>query len=70
MENKSQIETPDNKRTGVEKDQELELDYWSNEFGISKDELMEVVKAGGTSAQAVEQYVKKISLRSNTAYAL
>jgi uncharacterized protein DUF3606 len=58
MENTSQTRRPDNKKIGA--DEENELDYWSNEFGISKDELLKVVKAGGTSAEAVEKYVKKV----------
>jgi hypothetical protein len=58
MENKSQEVMPDNRRTGAEDD--IELDYWSNEFGISREELMAVVKAGGTSAEAVAKYVQKM----------
>ena len=36
-----------------------ELDYWSNKFGVSKDKLKAVVQTVGTSAQAVEDYLKK-----------
>jgi hypothetical protein len=36
-----------------------ELDYWSNKFGVSKDKLKAVVQTVGTSACAVEDYLKK-----------
>ncbi|QNR86165.1 DUF3606 domain-containing protein [Pedobacter riviphilus] len=36
-----------------------ELDYWSNKFGVSKDKLKAVVETVGTSADAVEDYLKK-----------
>ena len=57
MENKFQTATPDSKTIGAD---DNELDYWSNEFGISKEELMEAVKAGATTTEAVEEYVKKV----------
>ena len=37
---------------------EQEQDYWSNEFGISKDELSAAIKAGESYTTAVEKYVK------------
>lgn len=37
-----------------------ELNYWSKEFGIAKEELLEFVKRGGTFAAAVENYVKNL----------
>jgi hypothetical protein len=39
---------------------EQELNYWSNKFGIAKEELLAVVKRGGTFAAAVENYVKTV----------
>ncbi|NII82394.1 MULTISPECIES: DUF3606 domain-containing protein [unclassified Pedobacter] len=36
-----------------------ELDYWSNKFGVSKDKLKAVVETVGTSADAVQDYLKK-----------
>ncbi|WP_083488804.1 DUF3606 domain-containing protein [Pedobacter borealis] len=36
-----------------------ELDYWSNKFGVSKDKLKAVIQTVGTSARAVEDYLKK-----------
>ena len=59
METQSQTIMPENPMIGREDIQEL--DYWSNEFGISKNELLEVVKKGHTPAEAVEQYVKKLT---------
>lgn len=60
MENKLQNEAPVSKSTDAADDQEL--NYWSNKFGIGRDELIEVVKRGGTFAKAVENYVKKAEL--------
>ncbi|WP_461451849.1 hypothetical protein [Mucilaginibacter sp.] len=39
---------------------EDELNYWSEEFGIAKEELVSVFKHGGTFSAAVEAYVKKL----------
>ncbi|QNN45025.1 DUF3606 domain-containing protein [Pedobacter roseus] len=36
-----------------------ELDYWSNKFGVSKDKLKAAVQTVGTSAHAVEDFLKK-----------
>jgi hypothetical protein len=41
-------------------DDEQELNYWSEEFGIAKEELLAVLKHGGTFAAAVEAYVMKL----------
>ena len=41
-------------------DDEQELNYWSKEFGIAREELLAVVKRGGTFAAAVEQYVQTL----------
>lgn len=49
---------PDNTKINVEENDELE--YWSNEFGISREQLIYAIKAGRTSAAAVEEYVKNI----------
>ncbi len=57
---KLQAELLENKRPIAIDDQAL--DYWSEEFGISREELEETVKAGGTSAEAVEKYVKRVKL--------
>ena len=54
-----QVELPDNKITSTEDYQDL--DYWTNKFGISKEELLAALKAGKTSASAVEKYVKEVA---------
>lgn len=36
-----------------------ELEYWSNKFGVTKERLKEAVKAVGTSAAAVQNYLGK-----------
>ncbi len=60
MENQSPIAKQDVKLNSAEDDQEM--NYWSNKFGIAKEELLAVVKRGGTFAAAVENYVKKATL--------
>jgi hypothetical protein len=44
----------------VNTSEEQDLNYWSKEFGIAKEELIAVLKQGGTFASAVENYVKKL----------
>jgi len=46
-------------RTKININEGYELDYWSNKFGVSKDKLKAVVQTVGTSARAVEDYLKK-----------
>jgi len=41
---------------------ENEQDYWSNKFGISKDELAAAAKAGESYTTAIEKYVKTVEL--------
>ena len=36
-----------------------ELEYWSNKFGVTKERLKEAVKAVGTSAVVVQNYLGK-----------
>ena len=57
MDNKTKTGSPDMDRINVNEDYELQ--YWSKKFNVSGDELKSVVKAAGTSAQAVEDYLKK-----------
>ena len=58
MDNHSQNTQPETKVTTAEEAQDL--NYWSDKFGIAKEELIEVVKRGGTFATAVENFVKKV----------
>ena len=60
MENQSGMALKSHKITGIKDEQEFE--YWWKEFGISKDELLKTVNAGGTSTEALEKYVKKMQL--------
>jgi hypothetical protein len=55
---KSQNGLSENKTAGAIED--YELDYWSEEFGISKDELIAAVRAGIPASEAVEKYVKEV----------
>jgi hypothetical protein len=53
------------KKTGPEDDtrvnvnQEHEVRYWCTKYGCTEAELREAVKAVGTSAAAVGEYLKK-----------
>ena len=58
MENQAQIKVPENKALHFEKDHELK--HWSKKFGISIDELLKAIQAGGTSTDAIEKYVKRL----------
>lgn len=43
--------------------EEYELRFWSQRFHVSKDALKYAVEKVGTSAEEVEQYLKKHRLR-------
>lgn len=58
MENPSQNQ--EQQSNLITSDDDLELNYWSKEFGIAKDELLAFVKHGGTFAAAVENYVQRL----------
>ena len=58
MENLQQAQVTDYQQIPAEEQQNLA--YWSREFGISMDELIAAVKAGLSSSQAVENYVKHL----------
>ena len=60
MENQTQTQLPTARMIIAQDDNAL--DYWSNEFGISKEELTDAVKAGVSSTEAVEKYVQRIQL--------
>ena len=62
MENQPQIQQADiDLKTAVIEDDQ-ETSYWSNEFGIAKEELIAVIKRGGTLSAAIENYVKTAKL--------
>jgi hypothetical protein len=54
--NKSNIGGRDRHRISLEEDYEVR--YWANKFGISRDELKKVVREVGDNPQAVEDYLK------------
>ena len=57
MDNKSKTGSPDRDRINVNEDYELQ--YWSKKFNVTGVELKSAVKAAGTSAKAVRDYLKK-----------
>ena len=56
MDNKQHTGSPDRDRINVNEDYEVQ--YWSKKFGVNADELKKGVKHAGTSARAVEAYLK------------
>ncbi|MDB5118428.1 MAG: hypothetical protein JWQ79_3920 [Mucilaginibacter sp.] len=60
MENTAKNRASDHTRHYVAAEQEQ--DYWSNKFGISKNELAAAIKAGESYTAAVEKYVKNLKL--------
>lgn len=57
MDSKEKIGSPDRERINVNEDYELQ--YWSKELGITRDELIAAVKAAGTSVKDVKAYLNK-----------
>ena len=57
MDDKSKTGSPDSKFINV--NEGYEVSYWTKELGISKEELVAVVEAAGTSVNAVKQYLNK-----------
>jgi hypothetical protein len=49
--------TPDDQLIGTS--QEHEIRYWTEEFGVSRQELLDAVHSVGNSAQAVREYLGK-----------
>ncbi|MDR0260284.1 MAG: DUF3606 domain-containing protein [Comamonas sp.] len=46
-------------RSRINVNEDYELRDWSKKFNVSPDQLKAAVKAVGTSASAVEQYLKQ-----------
>lgn len=57
MDDKNKTGNPDRGRINV--NESYELQDWSKKFGVTPDELKKAVKAVGTSAKDVEEYLKK-----------
>jgi len=56
---KTKVKIPETKKAGIEEDREL--CYWSNKFGIAKEELKDVIRHGGTFTEAIEKYVNRLT---------
>ena len=57
MDDKTKTGNPD--RDLINTSEDYEVQYWSEKFGISAEELKSAVKAVGNSAKEVEKYLKK-----------
>jgi hypothetical protein len=57
MEAKKTTGIPDGEQINV--NERFEADYWTEKFGTTKVKLKAAVNAVGTSAKAVEAYLKK-----------
>lgn len=57
MDDKKNVGNPDRSRINVH--EEYELNDWSKKFGVSQEELKAAVKAVGTEAKDVEEYLSK-----------
>lgn len=45
-------------RSRIALGEDYEVRYWTDKFGVSKDQLAEAVEAVGNSADAVERHLK------------
>jgi hypothetical protein len=54
--NKMNIGGADSRRISLTEDYELR--YWANKFGVTRDQLKDVVRQVGDNPQAVEDYLK------------
>ena len=57
MDSKKNIGSPDRDRININEDYELQ--YWSEKFGISREDLKAAVEAAGTQVKDVEEYLNK-----------
>jgi len=48
-------------RNRINMNEDYEVRYWSQKFGVTKEELKAAVRRAGNSAAAVEQELKKKS---------
>jgi len=54
--NKMNIGGADRRRISL--DEDYEVRYWANKFGVTRDELKKVVRQVGDNPQAVEDYLR------------
>jgi hypothetical protein len=45
-------------RSRISMSEDYEVEYWTNKFGVSRDELQKAVDAVGNGASAVEKHLK------------
>lgn len=58
MDDKSKTGGQDRKR--IDTNEEYELQYWSEKFGVSREELKRAVdESGSTVAEEVEQFIER-----------
>ncbi|MFD0795240.1 DUF3606 domain-containing protein [Mucilaginibacter litoreus] len=57
MDNTQYIGSPDRDRINIH--EQYELRYWSDKFGISRQELKDAVEEVGTQVNDVEEYLNK-----------
>jgi hypothetical protein len=57
MDNKIKTGNPDNKTININENYEVE--YWTETFGIHREQLIKAVKEVGKSAEAVQKYLNK-----------
>jgi hypothetical protein len=57
MDSTKNVGSPDRDRINVNEDYELQ--YWTEKFGVSTDRLKEAVETVGTSVKAVQEYLNK-----------
>jgi hypothetical protein len=58
MDSKENIGSPDRDRINVHEDYEVE--YWTKQLSVSKEELIAAVNTVGTSTNAVQEHLKII----------
>lgn len=46
-------------RSRINMNEPHEVKYWTNELGVSADELLKATKAAGATAAAVRQYLSR-----------
>lgn len=46
-------------RSRVSMSEAYEVEYWTGKFGVTRDALQEAVDAVGSSAVAVEEYLRR-----------
>lgn len=57
MDNKNLTGSPYSKL--INTNENYEVEYWSNKFGVSVEKLKSAVRAVGNAVEKVEEYLKK-----------